>query len=107
MGIDGHFEQQINKDGIKKTRVKIDHNQGAAQTVPRYFQLDELLCLRKRVAGRATRIWAAQEINESWSLMEDANGLIVKDYWRKMDTSYGEFELFQQAKEMGVQRIPE
>ena len=95
-GIDGHFE-----------RVKINHNQVAAQTVPRYFQLDELLCLRKSVAGRATRIWAAQEINESWSPMEDANGLIVKDYWRKTDTSYGEFELFQQAKEMGVRGIPE
>lgn len=107
MGIDDHFKQQINKNGTKKIRVKVDHNQVAAQTTPRYFQLDELLCLRKSVAGRATRIWAAQEINESWSPLEDASGLIVKDYWRETDTRYGEFELFQQAKEMGVQGIPE
>lgn len=61
-------------------RVRIDHNQVAAQNTPRYFQLDELLCLRKSVTGRATRIWAAQEINESWSPSEYANDLIVKDY---------------------------
>lgn len=72
--------------------------------MPRYFKL---LCLRKSVAGRATRIWAAQEINENWSPVEDANGLIIKDYWRETDTNYGEFEFFQQAKEMGVQGIPE
>lgn len=107
MGIDDHFQQQINKNETKKIRVKFDHNQVAAQTTPRYFQLDELLCSRKSVAGRATRIWAAQEINESWSPLEDVSGLIIKDYWRETDTRYGEFELFQQAKEMGVQGIPE
>lgn len=32
-----------------------------------YFQLDKLLCLRKSVAGKATRIRAAQEIDENWS----------------------------------------
>lgn len=42
--------------------VKFDHDQVAAQTMPKYFQLDELLCLRKSVTGR---IWATQEINES------------------------------------------
>lgn len=107
MGIDNYFKQQTKKNGIKNMLVRIDHNQVAAQTMPRYFQLDELLCLRKSITGRATRIWAAQEINESWSPLEDANGLIVKDYWRETDTRYGEFELFQQAKEMGVQEIPE
>lgn len=55
----------------------------------------------------ATRIRAAQEINENWSPMEDANGLIVKDYWGETNTTYGEFELFQRAMEMGVRRIPE
>lgn len=91
MGIDNYFKQQTKKNGIKKMLVRIDHNQVAAQTMPRYFQLDELLCLRKSITGRATRIWAAQEINESWSPLEDANGLIVKDYWRETDTRYGEF----------------
>lgn len=107
MGLDSSFEEKINMDGIKEMRVKFDHDQVAAQTVRRYFQLDKILCLRKSVAGRATRIWAAQEINENWSPMEDANGLIVKDYWRETDTNYGEFELFQQAKKMGVRGIPE
>lgn len=88
-------------------RVKFDHDQFAAQTVPRYFQLDKILCLRKSVAGRATRIWAAQEINENWSPINDANGLFVKDYRREPETTYGEFELFQRAMEMGVRRITE
>lgn len=39
--------------------------------------------------------------------MEDANGLIVKDYWRETDTKYGEFKLFQRAIEMAVRGIPE
>lgn len=88
-------------------RVKFDHDQVAAQIVPRYFQLDKTLCLRKSVAGRTTRIWAAQEIDKNWSPMEDANGLIVKDYWRETDMIYGEFEPFQRAMEMGVRGIPE
>lgn len=107
MGLDSFFEEKINMDGIKEMRVKFDHDQVAAQIVPRYFQLDKILCLRKSVAGRATRIWAAQEIDENWSPMEDANSLIVKDYWRETDMIYGEFELFQRAMEMGVRGIPE
>lgn len=67
MGLDSFFEEKINMDGIKEMRVKFDHDQVAAQIVPRYFQLDKILCLRKSVAGRATRIWAAQEIDENWS----------------------------------------
>lgn len=82
MSIDSYFKQRINKDGIKKMRVKVYHDQVAAQTMPRYFKL---LCLRKSVAGRATRIRAAQEINENWSPVEDANRLIIKDYWRDTD----------------------
>lgn len=58
MGIDNYFKQQTKKNGIKKMLVRIDHNQVAAQTMPRYFQLDELLCLRKSITGRASRIWA-------------------------------------------------
>lgn len=107
MGLDSFFEEKINMDGIKEMRVKFDHDQVAAQIVPRYFQLDKILCLGKSVAGRAARIWAAQEIDENWSPMEDANGLIVKDYWRETDMMYGEFELFQRAMEMGVRGIPE
>lgn len=38
--------------------------------------------------------------------MEDTNGLIIKDYWSETDTNYGEFEFFQQIKEIGVQGIP-
>lgn len=59
MVIASHFEQQINKDGIKKRRVKV--------AMTSYFQLDKLLCLRKSVTGKATRIRAAQEIDENWS----------------------------------------
>lgn len=96
ISIDSHFKQRINKDEIKKMRVKVDHDQVAAQTMPRYFKL---LCLRKSVAGRATCIWAAQEINENWSPVEDANGLIIKDYWRETDTNYGEFNLSSSSKQ--------
>lgn len=56
ISIDSHFKQRINKDGIKKMRVKVDHDQVAAQTMPRYFKL---LCLRNSVARQATRILIA------------------------------------------------
>lgn len=107
MGIDDYFKQQINKNETKKIRVKIDYNQVIAQTMLKQFQLDKLLCLRKSIARRATQIWAAQEINKSWLLLEDANGFIVKDFQRETDTKYGKFKLFQQVKEIGVQGIPE
>lgn len=107
MGIDDHFKQHINKNGIKKIQVKIDYNQVAAQTTSKYFQLDELLYLRKSIAECTTQIWAAQEINESGSPLEDTSGLIVKDYWRGTETRYGKVELFQQAKDISMQGILE
>lgn len=107
MGIDDHFKQHINKNEIKKIQVKIDYNQVAAQTTSKYFQLDELLYLRKSIAECTTQIWAAQEINESWSPLENTSGLIVKDYWRGTETRYVKVELFQQAKDISMQGILE
>lgn len=91
MSINSHLERRINKDVVEEIRFKVKPDLVEAQAVPIYFRLENLLCVRKGVAARATRIWVAQEVKSNRSTREDANGLTVKDYWRETDTTYSEF----------------